>query len=245
MEIINAIILGAVQGLTEFLPISSSGHLVLATEYLKFEQPGVLFEALLHTGTMLAVVWYFRARILNIKLSELKLIVIATIPAAVIGFLFREQLESLFSVSKLVGVTFLISAFMNFQTDKYHGKRENLDFFDALVIGLFQAFAIIPAISRSGATIFAGSKLNIEKKAAAEFSFLISIPAVLGATVIEFVTHSSSVDFSFGLAAVGIVASFFSGLVAIHFLLKLLTENRFRIFGIYLVIIGVVTLIIL
>ncbi len=245
MEIVNAIILGVVQGLTEFLPISSSGHLVLATKFLNFEQPGVLFESILHIGTTLAVVWYLRRRILNIKFDELKLIVVATIPAALAGILFREQFESMFSLSKLLGVTFLISAWMNFRTDKYHGKRENLDFFDALVIGLFQAFAIIPAISRSGATIFAGSKLNIDKKKAAEFSFLISVPAIVGANIVEFVSHSARLDFSFALAFAGVVSAFVSGIIAIHFLLKLLTENKFRIFGFYLLALGAITLIFL
>ena len=119
MEYIYAIILGIVQGLTEFLPVSSSGHLVLASEYLKFEQPGVLFEAILHIGTTLAVIWYLRDRILKISFQEIKLIVVATIPAALAGVLLREQLEALFSLIKLVGITFLISAYMNFKVDKY------------------------------------------------------------------------------------------------------------------------------
>ncbi|OGM33506.1 hypothetical protein A2803_04910 [Candidatus Woesebacteria bacterium RIFCSPHIGHO2_01_FULL_44_21] len=245
MEYIYAIILGIVQGLTEFLPVSSSGHLVLASEYLKFEQPGVLFEAILHIGTTLAVIWYLRDRILKISFQEIKLIVVATIPAALAGVLLREQLEALFSLIKLVGITFLISAYMNFKVDKYNGKKEHIDFWDALIIGVFQAIAIIPAISRSGATIYAGTRMNLDKKKAAEFSFLISIPAIIGANVVEFISHGGNGDFSPLLGLVGLIAAFISGIIAIHFLLSMLMQNKFKVFGYYLIVVGVITLLFL
>lgn len=245
MNFISAIILGIVQGVTEFLPISSSGHLVLVREYLNFEQPGVLFEVILHIGTTLAVVWYMRDKLLKLTLNEVKLMVVATIPAAVIGVLLREQLEALFSLVKLVGITFLVSAYMSYKVDKFSGKKENIDLLDAFVIGVFQAIAIIPAISRSGATIYAGTKLNIDKKRAAEFSFLISIPAIIGANIVEFITHGGDGDFSPVLGLVGLTAAFISGLAAINFLLTMLTQNKFKYFSYYLIIIGVITILFL
>lgn len=245
MEIFDALILGVVQGVTEFLPVSSSGHLVLVSKYLNFQQPGVLFEAILHIGTTLAVVWYLRDKIFKLSSEDLELIIVATIPSALVGVLFRTQLEALFSIIKLVGITFFVSAFMNFRIDKFSGKREKLDMLDAFVIGVFQAISIIPSISRSGATIYAGNKMNISKQKAAEFSFLISIPAIIGANVIEFITHGGDVNFSPILGIVGLVASFLSGLVAINILLRMLTENKFRIFGYYLIVIGAITILFL
>lgn len=245
MEIFDAIILGIVQGVTEFLPVSSSGHLVLVAKYLNFTQPGVLFEAILHIGTTLAVVWYLRDRLQNLSIEDIKLVVVATIPSAVLGVLFRTQLEALFSLIKLAGFAFLISAFMNFQIDKFSGKREKLDLLDAFVIGIFQAISIVPSISRSGATIYAGSKMNLSKQKAAEFSFLISIPAILGANIIEFAIHGGDINFSPMLGIVGMIASFVSGLIAINILLRMLTENKFRIFGYYLIVIGVITILFL
>lgn len=245
MEILKAAALGIIQGLTEFLPVSSSGHLVLAEKLLNFQQPGVLFDVIIHTGTTLAVVWYMRRKLLNIKMNEIKLIIVATIPAAIVGILFREQLESLFSLIKLAGFTFLISAFMNYQTDKYNGKRHDLDYLDAIVIGVFQAFAIIPAISRSGATIYAGSRMNLSKERAAEFSFLISIPAILGANLVQFISYGGSSEFSLPAGIVGLIAAFISGLFAINALMRFLKEGRLRIFAYYLVILGLVTIIFL
>lgn len=245
MEIVNAIILGIVQGLTEFLPVSSSGHLVLAAKYLNFEQPGALFEAMLHIGTTLAVVWYLREKLFNLNLADIKLIIIATIPSAIVGIFFREELESLFSLIKLTGITFLVSAFMNYQVDKQKGKREQIDFIDALVVGVFQAVAIIPAISRSGATIFGATRMNLSKEKAAEFSFLISIPAILGANFIEFISYGGDANFSPPLAIIGTIAAFISGSIAIKFLLKMLTQNKFKIFGYYLIVLGVITILFL
>jgi len=245
MEIIYAIVLGVVQGFTEFLPVSSSGHLVLAAKYLNFEQPGVLFESVLHMGTTLAVVWHLRDKLFKLSFGEIKLIIVATIPSAIVGILFREQLESLFSLIKLTGFTFLVSAAMNYQVDKQKGRREQIDFIDALVIGVFQAFAIIPAISRSGATIFGATKMNLSKEKAAEFSFLISIPAILGANFVEFLSYGGDTSFSPFLAFIGFIATFISGAIAINFLLKMLTENKFRIFSYYLIILGIITILFL
>lgn len=245
MEIIYAAILGIVQGITEFLPVSSSGHLAVLGGILELNQPGILFEALLHGGTALAVVWYLRDRILKFTPRDFVLVAIASVPAALVGIFLSDQVEGLFSITRLVGFAFLITAFINYRTDKQTGKRENIDTWDAIVIGLFQAIAIIPGISRSGATIYAGSKMNLNKTRAAEFSFLMSLPAIVGANALELLKHGTDTDFSLTLGFVGFVSAFISGLFAIKFLMKMLTKGRLKYFSYYLLLIGVITILFL
>lgn len=245
MEIIYAAILGIVQGVTEFLPVSSSGHLAVIGSILELNQPGILFEALLHGGTALAVVWYLRERILKFTVRDIVLVVIASIPAGIVGIFLSDQVEGLFSITRLVGFAFLITAFINYRTDKQTGKRENIDAWDAIVIGLFQGIAIIPGISRSGATIYAGSKMNLSKIRAAEFSFLMSLPAIIGANVLELIKHGADADFSLILGVVGFASAFVSGLFAIKFLMRMLAEQRLRYFSYYLLVLGVLTILFL
>lgn len=245
MEITYAVILGIVQGLTEFLPVSSSGHLAVIGKFLEINQPGVLFEALLHGGTAMAVIWYLRKRIFNLNANEIVLVLIGSVPAGVVGVFFSSQIEGLFSITKLVGFAFLITAFLNFQTDKQNGKREKFDIYDAIFIGVFQAFAILPGISRSGSTIFAGSKMNINKTHAAEFSFLLSLPAIVGANLVEFVKHGADSDFSITLGIAGFIAAFVSGIFAINFLMRMLTERRLKLFSYYLLVVGAITILFL
>ena len=244
MDFIYAIILGIVQGLTEFLPVSSSGHLAVIGSFLDVAQPGVLFETMLHMGTALAILWFFREKILKLKINDLVLIVVGSIPAALIGLLFADQIEGLFSILKLVGIAFLFSSYLNFQTDKHNGRREEMDKLDAIFIGVMQAVAILPGVSRSGATIFAGTKMNLSKTRAAEFSFLLSVPAILGANFVELLRHGDG-DFSLILGIVGLTAAFLSGLFAINFLLRMLTEQKLKYFSYYLLVAGMLTILFL
>lgn len=245
MDYIFAIILGAAQGFTEFLPVSSSGHLVLLEYIFNLDQPGVLFEAILHAGTAFAVLFFLRDKLLKFTLHDAAMVAVGSIPAGLVGVLFSDQIEGLFSIAKLVGFMFLITAFLNWRTDKFRGTRENIDVFDALLVGVFQAVAIIPGISRSGSTIFAGSKANLSKAVAAQYSFLLSVPAILGANIVQIIKHGADGDFSFSLAIVGFLAAFISGIVAIRFLMRLLTERKLKIFSYYLVILGIVTILFL
>src|SRR3989344_4755179 len=176
MTILNALVLGVVQGLTEFLPVSSSGHLVIAQSFMNFTQPGVLFDTTLHLATTAAVVIYFREKILNLKLNDIKIIAIGMLPAGFIGFFFQSFVEDLFTSVTVVGFALLITAAMNYFTDIAQARRRKINFLDAFLVGLSQAFAIIPGISRSGSTIFTGTSLGVERQSAAEFSFLLSIP---------------------------------------------------------------------
>ena len=243
MNIFNSILLGVVQGLTEFLPVSSSAHLAIAQSLIpKFTQPGLLFDVVLHMGTTLAVLSYFRKDILKINLKEIFLLGIATIPAVVAGLLFRTIFESLFTNIHLIGVTLIFTGIMNFFVVKSLTTSTNIDWLDAILIGVAQAIAIIPGISRSGATIFTGVRLGLDRKRVAEFSFLMSVPAIVGANLLEVVSHRSElgrVDISY---LGGFLGAFIVGFLSIGFLMKIITHKKFLIFSVYCVILGIVTI---
>lgn len=243
MNILWAAILGILQGLTEFLPVSSSGHLVLAQSLIpNFSQPGVLFDTVLHAGTLLAILFYFRKRIVNLTKNDLLLLFVGTLPVAFIGFLFSSQIESIFNYTKVVGVALLFTAILNFSSDYAKVKRRKFIPKNALIIGLFQALAIIPGISRSGATIFAGVRQGMERKKAAEFSFLLSVPAVFGANLLQFVNHAKLGSFEGLVYLAGFLTAFLSGLLAIHLAIRFLEIKRFRIFAVYAFIVGILAL---
>ena len=244
MKIFESVILGIVQGLTEFLPVSSSGHLVLVKEFLGVITPGLVFEVFLHAGTLLAILVYFWKDILSIKRKTIFLIAIGTLPAGVVGYLFSSQIETLFSSVKIVGVALIVTGILNIFVDKVGKTKKSLDVNKSFAIGLAQAFAIIPGISRSGSTIFAGSVLGIEKREIAKFSFLLSVPAVFGANVLEIVNYSQSFSMDFSKYAIGFVFAFVSGLLAIKLVFKFLEEGKFKYFSYYCFIVGLITLII-
>ncbi len=243
----NALILGVVQGLTEFLPVSSSGHLVLAQIILPgFTQPGILFDVILHFGTTAAVLYYFKDKILSIQPRYLVLLIIGTIPAVLAGVLFRKQIEAMFVGTRFLGIEFIITAMFCFFTDYPARIKRSLNVKNSFIIGIAQALAIVPAISRSGATIFTGVRLGIPKKEVAEYSFLMSVPAILGANVLEIVSHRDELDFSMlGTYGVGFVAALVTGFFSIGVLLKLLKDNKFKFFGYYTLLLGVLVLVFL
>lgn len=236
--IIESIILGIVQGLTEFLPVSSSGHLVIFKSFIEIPTQGALFEAVLHLGTMFAVLLFFRKKIFSISLSEIKLLIIGTIPAVIIGLLFKDQIESLFNSTKLVGFALIITGIINFLIDRQDGRKEKLDFIDSIIIGIAQAFAIIPGISRSGSTILAARSSKIDAEKAAEFSFLLSVPAIIGANVLQIASHGLGTNINFSFFAAGFISSFVSGFIAITLVLGLLRKKQFKVFGAYAIILG-------
>lgn len=241
MDLIYAIILGAIQGLTEFLPVSSSGHLVVAQTLIpNFSQPGVLFDVVLHLGTLLSVIIIYRKKLLKLDLKYLGLIVAGTVPAVVVGFLFQDQLELMFAGLNFVAISFIITGIMNLAVDRFNSLKEKIDFKDSFIIGIAQAVAIIPAISRSGSTIFAGSALGIKKENVAEFSFILSIPAILGATVLQLVTYGGTVNILAPYYILGFISSLVFGILSIKIALKLLLTKNFKIFGIYCIILGAI-----
>lgn len=243
MNLISASLLGVVQGLTEFLPVSSSGHLVLGQYIADFKEPGAVFEAFLHAGTLLAILFYFRKDVLGLSKKYLAFLLLATIPAAVFGYLFSPFLEGLFDNNRVVGMALLVTGIFNLMTDKNVDKKAPFSWQNSIVVGLFQALAIIPGISRSGSTIFAGTRMGIKGKEAARFSFLLSIPAVAGANLLQFAKYGSSLNGGFVNYLAGFAFSFVAGYFAIKFVLKILKQKKFKYFAYYCFLVGTLTLI--
>lgn len=252
MSLFQSIILAIIQGITEFLPVSSSGHLILFQKLFGITTPPVLFDVLLHLGTLGAILVFFRKEIIilikewrkNIKVWIL--LVIATIPAVIIGLCINNMIEEIFNSIRLVGGMWLIMGIMLLLTKKMKNnetkiKLEEIKNKDALIIGLFQAFALFPGISRSGSTIFGGLLRKLNPETAFTFSFLLAIPAILGATILQVISNKPS-----GMDLVsGILPMLLSGLVGfitLKFLQKTLISNKFYLFGIYCLIIGLLSL---
>jgi len=244
MNIFESIILGIVQGLTEFLPVSSSGHLVLVKEILGVVTPGLLFEVVLHAGTLLAILVYFFKEICKLDKKTVSYILIGTVPAGFVGYLFSSQIENLFSSVKLVGISLIITGLINLFVDRINKKKTNLTGKKSFVVGMAQAFAIIPGISRSGSTIFAGSMLGVERKEIAKFSFLLSVPAVLGANLLEIFQFSESLKIDLFSYTTGFLFSFISGFFAIRLVFKLLEEKKFKYFAYYCFFVGMVAILV-
>ena len=258
MSFLEAIILGIVQGLTEFLPVSSSGHLALAQHLIPgfdVEEVGVVFDLLLHVATLLAVLIYFRKKLGFLTLSlfdkartaERRLIVllaIATVPIVVAGFALKDPLEQVkenpVAVSALLCVTGLvlfIPGWIGSRADRDHTVRSSV------IMGVGQAFALLPGISRSGTTITAGMIAGVKPSLAAEFSFLLAIPAIGGAMVLKMKDISSIPADQIAPYAAGMVAAFVTGLFAIYAVLTIVGRGKFAYFGYYCLAVGIAGLI--
>ena len=252
-SLVPAVLLGLLQGLTEFLPVSSSGHLALAQSLIPgFSQPGVLFDVTLHIGTLVAVCIYFWQDLRGMALSlfssgrgdaaasrrMLWLLIAGSVPTAAIGLLFRKQFEAMFSDVYGVGVWFIVTGVLLFLTDRVSTRGRELSamrLLDALVIGIAQGLAIIPSLSRSGATIAAGVFLGLERGLLVRYSFLLSIPAVAGAFVLELVTHRHEALEGFDPLAygAGTLAALVVGYWSIGVLLNMTRSRRLSVFAYY------------
>jgi undecaprenyl-diphosphatase len=260
--LLSALLLGLLQGFTEFLPISSSGHLVLAQSVIPgFSQPGVLFDVTLHLGTLVAVCIYFWHDLWSMLLAlfsakdqealEMRrllwLLIVGSIPTAVIGLLFRKEFEAMFTDLHGAGVWFVITGALLFVTDRVSIQGRGLakmKAVDALVIGVAQGLAIIPALSRSGSTIAAGIFLGLDRQLLVRYSFLLSIPAIAGAFLLELISHWQTALEGFDLLAYGIgtLAAGIVGYWSIAILLTMTRSRRLSVFGYYCVAIGVLAL---
>jgi undecaprenyl-diphosphatase len=273
MDLIQSFILGLVQGLTEFIPVSSSAHLVLVPWAAGWSSPGLTFDTILHWGTLLAVLGYFWRDWLRViggfvrslvrrgawntapggRLSDADSrlawwLIIGSIPAAVLGYLFKDFFESLFSSPGAVGGFLLVTALILALSEMF-GRRlrslESVNLLDTFLIGLAQAIAIAPGISRSGATIAAGLGRGLKRDDAARFSFLLGTPAILGAGLLQLVhlVRAGNLGAELPLLAVGFVAAAVSGYLCIKFLLAYLRRGRLYVFAGYCAVIGAATLI--
>lgn len=268
-NIIQAIILGIIQGVTEFVPISSSGHLVLAPWLLGWEKPSLLFDTMLHWGTLAAIgIVFWRDFLMMIRAWFLSLarrsladpdarvawfIVVGTLPAVFVALLFEEPLEAMFLNPGGVGFCLLVTAALLFISERITQRRngagrvlEQMTWLDAIAIGVAQAFALLPGVSRSGSTIAAGLGCGIRRDQAARYSFLLGSPAFLGAGLLQIVRVMQEDAFvlNHGLLpiAVGFVASAISGTLAIHFLLRYLRTRTLYVFGLYCLVVGLLTI---
>lgn len=252
MPFLVVIILGLIQGLTEFLPVSSSGHLVVAQHYLPgFSAAPLPFDVILHLGTLVALVIYFFRDIKNIAVSFFRygspesaadrrlgwFIILATIPAAVIGLFFKDRIEALFSSVSLVPYMFIVTAALVFAGERLGRPAKpihSVGVREAVVIGLLQAVAIMPGISRSGSTIAGGLMMGLEKEASARFSFILSIPAVFGAFLLS-LGDVTEMNISF---IIGAAVACLAGLGAIWLTFRFVVTRRLWVFSLYLIVVG-------
>jgi len=263
MGITEAVIMGLVQGLTEFLPISSSGHLVIARQLLGVvKEPGILFEVMLHLGTLLAVLVYFRGEIASIIFAifpstdmdnekrrsrrGLAMAVIAgTLPTVVIALLFKDTFEELFNSVRTVSFMLLITGAVLYLSDKVEKSgRDTVRLRDALLIGTIQGIAIIPGISRSGSTIATGLFGGLKAETSATYSFLLSIPAIMGAAVLHAGDLTGFDNGNILPYSAGVMAAAISGFLSIKVLMKIVAGRNLRIFAFYCWTVGIGSLII-
>jgi undecaprenyl-diphosphatase len=244
MTLIQALILGLLQGLTEFLPVSSSGHLVIAQHFFGFLTPPVFFDILLHLATALAIIIVLWRQLFSLDKKTLGFILLASLPAGIIGVLLNSSIEALFSSVKLVAVALLITGLLLFLTRYFFSQAKNarLTWQNTLFIGLFQAIAIIPGISRSGSTISAGIFTKLKPELVFNFSFLLALPAIFGAAFLQL----KDLNFASSLLGlpllIGFVAAFISGLFALKLLKKFVSQGKFSFFAYYCLVLGLILL---
>ncbi len=258
MSVLESILLGIIQGLTEFLPVSSSGHIEIGKSLLNssfFEEENLLFTVILHFATAISTIVVFRKTIVSLLKGLFKRekkemafsfkIVVSMIPAALVGFFFEDEIASLFSGSlSFVGYMLIITALLLYLADKAKSTARNVGFIDSLLIGIAQAIAILPGISRSGSTIAISVLLGIDKKKSAEFSFLMVIPLILGKIAkdilsgeLEALSTTNFLPFLFGF-----LAALISGYFACNWMLELVRRSKLSYFAIYCLIVGIIAI---
>ena len=253
MSLLDALLLGLIQGITEFLPVSSSGHLVMGQALLDVQIPGVAFEVAVHVATLLSVLLVFRKRVAVLVVGVVRrdpeawkylgFIVLATLPAVAVGLGARHALEGLFDVPEVAAVALLVTGSFLWTSKRAMARNPNgkPGAREAILVGLAQAFAIIPGISRSGATVVTGLWLGLEAEEAATFSFLMAVPAILGAAVLELpdllAVGGGGVGLGSGLGGgallLGSAAAGLAGVLAIWAFLAMLKRKSFHRFGPY------------
>lgn len=271
MSSLQAILLGIIQGLTEFLPVSSSGHLVIFQHLFGLKEPAVSFNISVHVGTLIVVIIVFRREIWSILFSfvyslillfkkkrrfddiiqdtdfKLSLLIITgSFPTAIIGLFFKSIADKLFSSIMLVGLMLIVTGFLLLLTRNLNKSRKGINLFsfkDAAIIGITQGLAIIPGISRSGSTIAAGLFLGLDRETAAKYSFLLSIPAIIGAEILNLRDFSAGALFADTTILFGVAASFITGYCALKLLLYIVKKGNLHLFAPYCWAAGVFVLI--
>ena len=268
MSIIDALILGIIQGLTEFFPVSSSGHLVIFKNILNVNSPGIIMEISLHFGTVVAIcVAFHRDIYLLIKEAKtltctlirrkknlaranedqetkiLLAILIGNIPTVIIALIFESIFERFFNIPALASIMIIVTGVVLWATKLAHvkeGGRNKVRFIDALIVGAAQGIAIIPGISRSGTTIATASFLGIKRELAAKFSFLLSVPVIIGGVILKFDDISEG-TVNFQNIIIGTIASAIIGYLALSFLVRLIEKGKFHLFSYYCWSVGIIS----
>ena len=252
MTLLEAIILGIIQGLTEFLPISSSGHLVLGQYVLDIKLKGNSFEIVTHLGTLVSVLCIFWKEILSLILDitdknnrkYIFYLILGTIPAVIIGFGAKSYISELFESVQLVSIALMVTGLILFFSKKVKNNSLQIDSKKAFLIGITQAIAIVPGISRSGITICTALALGMSGKNAAKFSFLLAIPAISGAGLLLALDPQSDITFiPLTSLIMAFMSSFIVGYICLKWLLSLLESGKFHFFGYYCFMIGLIVLV--
>ncbi|HEX3157703.1 MAG TPA: undecaprenyl-diphosphatase UppP [Gemmatimonadaceae bacterium] len=263
MTVFQAVVLGTLQGLAEFLPISSSAHLSLAPWFLGWEDPGLGFDVALHVGTLVALLWYFRRewidlagaaisivrnrRVQTVEEKRVVLLVIATIPAGIAGLLLEDYAETVFRAPMITAVALVVLGLLLWVVDLKASSHRSLDRVtprDALLVGLAQCLALVPGVSRSGATITAGRALSLDRQSAAVFSFLMSMPIIAAAAIFKVPDAIRETGVNAPLVA-GVLAAAVSSWLAIAVLLKYVSRHNYAVFAIYRIVLGVAVILLL
>lgn len=256
---IKALILGVVEGLTEFLPISSTGHLILAGDLLDFnDDKAKLFSVVIQVGAILAICWEYRQKIFSVitglprERQAQKFVLnlaVAFLPLASLGFLFGKQIKAVLFKPLPVALAFIVGAFVIIWAEKREHKIrvshvDDLTVLDALKLGFAQAFALIPGTSRSGATIIGGLLFGLSRKAATEFSFFLAIPTLVVASAYDLYKHRDLLNLADDslLFASGLIAAFISALLAVKGLLRYISHHNFIVFAWYRIVFGLVVI---
>ncbi|NCB18661.1 MAG: undecaprenyl-diphosphate phosphatase [Bacteroidia bacterium] len=258
MSILEAIVLGLVQGLTEFLPVSSSGHLVIGKELLGIDSSGVAFEVVVHAATVLSTLVAFRKDILELLSGVLKFkmngqtiyvfkILVSMVPVFIVGMFLKDHVEALFGEGTIVvGIALLVTSFLLYLSGILKPKEKGITFRNALIIGVAQSVAVIPGLSRSGATISTGLLLGARREEIAKFSFLMVLVPILGEAFLELVSGgfaSESTGIGVLPLAAGFLAAFTSGLFACKAMIALVKKTKLKGFALYCAILGVIAII--
>jgi len=244
MTVFAAVFLGLLQGLTEFLPVSSSGHLVIAQHFIGLTSPPVLFDILLHLATALAVIVVLWSQLLQLNLKTIGFILLASLPAALVGLILNSSIETIFSSLTLVAFALLINSLILFSAQYFfkNAQSTSLSVKNCLVIGLFQALAIIPGISRAGSTISAGILAKLKPQLVFNFSFLLALPAIFGAVLLQ-LKDLKFFQTQLGLPLLlGFITAFVSGLMSLKLLKKFVSQGRFSFFAYYCLALGLILL---
>lgn len=259
LNLIKAFILGIVEGLTEFLPVSSTGHLILAGDLLSFDSgAGKVFEVVIQLGAILAVCWLFREKILEVILGVFRgdraalrftaIVLVAFLPSVVFGLLFIKTIKAVLFNPTVVALSLVVGGLVILWVERRERPVasetvEEIGWMQALGVGLAQVVAMIPGVSRSGATIIGGMVFGVSRTAATEFSFFLAIPTMLGATVLDLAKNGAALTFGDVVAiAVGFVTAFVSAIVVVKFLIRFVAHHTLRVFAWYRIALGLLIL---